>query len=258
GSISQVHWQRSGAELGFRVDSARSPGDIYSLDVKTGRVELWARTPLNGLDTAQFREPEVIRWKSFDGVEISGLLYRPPARFQGPRPLLIDIHGGPEAQARAGFLGRLNYVVNELGVALIRPNVRGSSGFGKSFLMLDNGVRREDAVKDIGALLDWIATQPELDARHVMARGGSYGGYMSLAVAATYAGRIAGNIDIVGISHFATFLQNTESYRRNLRRAEYGDERDAAMRAFFDRIAPLHQADKIAKPILVVHGRNDP
>ena len=149
--------------------------------------------------------------------------------------MLINIHGGPEGQSRPGFINRFNYLVNELGVALIYPNVRGSSGFGKSFLALDNGMKREDSVKDIGALLDWIKTQPDLNADRVMVSGGSYGGYMSLAVSTHYADRIAGAIDVVGISNFITFLNNTETYRRDLRRVEYGDEREPAMRAFFER-----------------------
>jgi dipeptidyl aminopeptidase/acylaminoacyl peptidase len=172
--------------------------------------------------------------------------------------VLISIHGGPEGQATFGFIGRANYFVEELGVTLIQPNVRGSSGYGKKFVALDNGFKREDSVKDIGALLDWIATQPDLDASRVLVTGGSYGGYMSLAVATHYADRIAGNIDIVGISNFVTFLTNTESYRRDLRRVEYGDERDPAMRAFLQEISPLTHAERIRKPMFVVQGLNDP
>ena len=145
-----------------------------------------------------------------------------------------------------------------MGLAVIQPNVRGSTGFGKSFTDLDNGFQREDAVKDIGALLDWIARQPDLDASRVVVAGGSYGGYMSLAVSVHFADRIAGAIDDVGISHFVTFLNNTESYRRDLRRVEYGDERDPAMRAFLDRISPLTNAHRIRKPLFVVQGKNDP
>jgi dipeptidyl aminopeptidase/acylaminoacyl peptidase len=172
--------------------------------------------------------------------------------------VLIDIHGGPEAQAKVGFMGRYNYLIQEMGLAVIQPNVRGSTGFGKGFTDLDNGFQREDAVKDIGALLDWIARQPDLDASRVVVAGGSYGGYMSLAVSVHFADRIAGAIDDVGISHFVTFLNNTESYRRDLRRVEYGDERDPAMRAFLDRISPLTNAHRIRKPLFVVQGKNDP
>jgi dipeptidyl aminopeptidase/acylaminoacyl peptidase len=199
-----------------------------------------------------------VRWKSFDSRDISGLLSLPPARFTGKRPVIILIHGGPEGQASVGFLARYNYFINELGVAVIQPNVRGSSGFGKTFLSLDDGRKREDSVKDIGALLDWVAKQPQLDASRVIVSGGSYGGYMSLAVSTHYAERIAGSIDVVGISNFVTFLQNTESYRRDLRRVEYGDERDASMQSFLQSISPLTNADRITKPLFVVQGKNDP
>ena len=207
---------------------------------------------------SRFAEQQIVRWKSFDGRAISGLLSQPPERFKGKRPVLIEIHGGPEAQAKFGFMGRYNYFTHELGMAIIEPNVRGSSGFGKTFLTLDDTFKREDSVKDIGALLDWIATQPELDASRVIVSGGSYGGYMSLAVSTHYADRIAGAIDEVGISNFVSFLNNTESYRRDLRRVEYGDERDPAMREFLEKISPLTNAHKITKPLLVIQGKNDP
>ena len=172
--------------------------------------------------------------------------------------MIVSIHGGPEAQARPGFFGRWNYFIDELGIALIEPNVRGSTGYGKTFVTLDNGMKREDSVKDIGALLDWIGTQPDLDADRVVVAGGSYGGYMVLGVATLFPERIAGTIDIVGIANFVSFLENTESYRRDLRRVEYGDERDPAMRAFLARISPVNNAQKIKAPLLVVQGRNDP
>jgi dipeptidyl aminopeptidase/acylaminoacyl peptidase len=240
------------------VASARSPNDVYSVDAATGRVTRWTESELGGLVAAELAEPALVRWPSFDRREITGFYYRPPARFAGKRPVLINIHGGPEGQSRPGFVGRTNYYLNELGVAVIYPNVRGSTGYGKSFVKLDNGMKREDSVKDIGALLDWVARQPELDASRVMVTGGSYGGYMTLAVATNYNDRICCALDVVGVSHFGTFLQNTESYRRDLRRVEYGDERDPAMRAFFDRIAPLNNAARITKPLFVVQGGNDP
>ncbi|MCA9797792.1 MAG: S9 family peptidase, partial [Candidatus Eremiobacteraeota bacterium] len=190
-----------------------------------------------------------ITWKSFDEREIPGLYYRPPARFEGKRPLMILIHGGPESQARAGFITRLNYYLSELGIAIIYPNVRGSTGYGKSYTRLDNGLLREDSVKDIGALLDWVAEQPELDKDRVMIMGGSYGGYMTLASAVHYADRIRCAVDIVGISNFVSFLENTKPYRQDLRRAEYGDERLPEMRAFLESIEPLAHADKIQRPL---------
>jgi len=258
GIIGDLEWHHNGRDLGFNLSSARSTSDIYSLDAQTGKVERWTESELGGLNTATLSEPELVRWKTFDGREISGFLYMPPAKFTGPRPVIVSIHGGPESQARPGFIGRNNYFINELGVAIIFPNVRGSSGYGKTFLGLDNGFKREDTYKDIGALLDWVAAQPRLDKNRVMVTGGSYGGHMSFAVATLYNDRIAATLPVVGISNLVSFLERTEAYRRDLRRAEYGDERDPKMREFMTRIAPLNNAAKITKPIFIVQGGNDP
>jgi dipeptidyl aminopeptidase/acylaminoacyl peptidase len=258
GQIDGLRWHPANGALGFALSTVRSAGDVYSLDPVSGRLTRWTESETGGLDPAALTDPTLVRWTSFDGREITGFYYRPPARFAGKRPVVIDIHGGPESQAVPGFQGRDNYLLAELGVALIYPNVRGSTGYGKSFTKLDNGTKRLDSVRDIGALLDWVARQPDLDSSKVMVTGGSYGGYMTLAVAAMYDDRICCSLDVVGISNFATFLQNTESYRRDLRRAEYGDERDPEMRAFFERIAPVNQAQQIGKPLFVVQGANDP
>jgi dienelactone hydrolase/Tol biopolymer transport system component len=259
GSLTQLRFHRASGELAMGMTSAQGPSQVQVLDPATGRVQPWTRAEsAPGIDPSRFSDQQIIRWASFDGRSISGLISRPPARFTGKRPVLIEIHGGPEGQATVGFNGRLNYLVQELGITLIEPNVRGSSGFGKTFIDLDNGMKREDSVRDIGALLDWIAAQPDLDASRVMVSGGSYGGYMALACAVHYSDRLVGAIDDVGISHFVTFLNNTESYRRDLRRVEYGDERDPAMKAFLDRISPLTQAARIRKPLFVIQGKNDP
>jgi dipeptidyl aminopeptidase/acylaminoacyl peptidase len=258
GVIGALGWHENGRDVGFALSSARSPSDVYSLDVGTGKLDRWTESETGGINTAGFADAELVRWKSFDGRTMSGFLYRPPARFTGRRPVVINIHGGPEGQALPGFLSRNNYFLNELGIAILYPNVRGSSGYGKSFLQLDNGERREDSVKDIGALLDWIPTRPDLDAGRIMVTGGSYGGYMTLAVATHYSDRIRCALDVVGISNFVTFLENTEAYRRDLRRPEYGDERDPRMRAFLTSIAPVRNAAKITRPLFVVQGRNDP
>ncbi len=258
GLVSGLSWHHRGEELGFTLSTARSAADVYSLTIATGALTRWTESENGGLDTAELPEPELVRWTSFDGLEISGFLYRPPPRFRGPRPVLISIHGGPEGQATPGFLGRNNYFLMELGVAIIFPNVRGSTGYGKTFVKLDNGMRREESVRDIGALLDWIGTRPDLDGKRIMVTGGSYGGYMTLATATLYNDRICCALDVVGISNFVSFLTNTEDYRRDLRRVEYGDERDPAMRAYLEEIAPLHRADRITKPLFVVQGGNDP
>jgi dipeptidyl aminopeptidase/acylaminoacyl peptidase len=258
GLIGGLEWHNNGRDLGLVLTSARSPSDVYSLDVAAGTLERWTESETGGLNAQAFSEPELVRWKSFDGKAISGFLYKPAARFTGPRPVIVNIHGGPEGQSRPGFQGRSNYYLDELGVAVLYPNVRGSTGFGKTFVKLDNGMLREDSVKDIGALLDWIPTRKDLDASRVMITGGSYGGYMTLAVATHYDARIRCSLDVVGISNFVTFLQNTEAYRRDLRRVEYGDERDPAMREFLQRTAPANNAQKITKPLFVVQGKNDP
>ena len=258
GNVRGVVFSPDGTRLAVWHDGADSPGTVSVLDLASGQLTPRVQPDTAGLDTAAFRPTEVIAWNSFDGRRITGLMTRPPTRFSGPRPVLIDFHGGPAAQARLGFNGRTNYLINELGIVLIEPNVRGSSGFGKTFVSLDDGRLREDSVRDAGALLDWIATQPGLDASRVAVSGGSYGGYMVQAVAVHHGPRIRGAINIVGISHFVNFLENTESYRRDLRRVEYGDERDPAMRAFLHAISPLTMAARMTAPMFVIHGRNDP
>jgi dipeptidyl aminopeptidase/acylaminoacyl peptidase len=256
GVISDLAWHRNGTDLGFSFSHAQSPSDVYSWNPSSGRLERWTESETGGLPATGFAQAELVRWRTFDGRTISGFLYRPLG--EGRRPVVVNIHGGPESQARPRFLGRQNYLLNELGVALLFPNVRGSSGFGKTFVKLDNGRNREDSVKDIGALLDWIATRQDLDSDRVMITGGSYGGYMTLASAAQFNDRIRCSLDVVGISNFVTFLERTEAYRRDLRRVEYGDERDPAMREFLQSISPLTNAGRIAKPLFVVQGQNDP
>jgi dipeptidyl aminopeptidase/acylaminoacyl peptidase len=258
GSIGDVRWHSNGRDLGFTIASARTPSDVYSIDVAAGKLERWTQSETGGLDASQFSEPELIQWKSFDGLTISGFLYRPPGRFAGPRPVIVNIHGGPEGQYQPGYLGATNYLLNELGTAVIFPNVRGSSGYGKTFLNLDNGRKREDSVKDIGALLDWIGTRPDLDSRRIMVTGGSYGGYMTLASMTHFNDRFRCAVDVVGISNWITFLEHTEAYRRDLRRVEYGDERDADMRVFLQSISPIEHVGNISKPMFIVAGRNDP
>jgi dipeptidyl aminopeptidase/acylaminoacyl peptidase len=205
--------------------------------------------------------PELIDYPTFDEVDgqprrIPAFVYRPAG--EGPHPVIISIHGGPESQARPGFSSTYQLWIDRLGAAVVVPNVRGSSGYGKTYLKLDNGKLREDSVKDIGALLDWIATQPDLDASRVAVYGGSYGGYMVLASGVHFSDRLKAAVDIVGISNFVTFLENTQDYRRDLRRPEYGDERDPEMRAHLERISPLNNVERIRVPMFVVQGNNDP
>ncbi|MFZ0947885.1 MAG: S9 family peptidase [Candidatus Sulfotelmatobacter sp.] len=258
GVISGVSWHKNNRDLGFNISSARSSSDAYSLDVQSGKVERWTFSETGGLNTASFPEPELIHWKSWDGRAISGFLYRPPKNYTGKRPVIINIHGGPEGQFRPSFAGRWNYYLDELGIAMIAPNVRGSSGYGKTFLALDNGFLREGSYQDINTLLDWIQTQPDLDSNRVLITGGSYGGFMTLAVATNYNDRICCSVDVVGPSNLVTFLEHTSGYRQDLRRVEYGDERDPKMREFLERIAPANNAKNITKPLFVIAGKNDP
>lgn len=258
GLISGLEWHPSGKELGFNLSSARTATDVYSLNVPDGTVERWTFSETGGLNTSRFPEAELIKWKSFDDRMITGFLYRPPSAFKGKRPVIVSIHGGPEGQARPGFLGRSGYYVNELGIAYILPNIRGSSGYGKTFLKMDNGFKREDSYKDLAALLDWIKQQPDLDGDRIMVTGGSYGGHATLAVATHYSDKIRCAVDVVGMSNLVTFLERTESYRRDLRRAEYGDERNPEMRNYLERIAPMNNLAKLTKPLFVIQGKNDP
>jgi dipeptidyl aminopeptidase/acylaminoacyl peptidase len=257
GVISGLRWHRNSRDLAFSISSSRLPGDCFSLNVATGRLERWTFSE-TAVKTDTFPDAELVHWKSFDGKVISGFLYRPPVKFQGRRPVLVVIHGGPEGQVLPTFLGRLNYFLNELGIALILPNVRGSTGYGKTFTKLDNGFLREDSYKDINALFDWIATRPDLDPERIAVTGGSYGGHMTLAVSTFYSSRIRCSVDVVGMSNLVTFLEHTEAYRRDLRRVEYGDERDPKMRQFLEKIAPMNNIEKIQKPMMVVAGKNDP
>jgi dipeptidyl aminopeptidase/acylaminoacyl peptidase len=258
GTIGGLKFTDDGKSLGITAATYNSSSDVFEYEIATKKFIRWTESETGGIDVSSLSQPELIKWKSFDGKEITGYLYKAHPKFTGKRPVMISIHGGPEAQSRPVFIGRGNYYLNELGISIIYPNVRGSTGYGKTFTDLDNGMKREESVKDIGSLLDWIAQQPSLDKDRIMVTGGSYGGYMTLAVAATYNDKIRCAIDIVGISSFNTFLKNTEAYRRDLRRVEYGDERDPAMAAFFEKISPLNQTDKIKKPLFIIQGQNDP
>ena len=255
GVIEKLVWHNDGAHLGFGFTSGAVPGDVYSINVRDAKLQRW--TSSERVNTGDSPEPELITWKSFDRM-IPGLLYRPPSKFTGRRPVIIQVHGGPSEQVRPRFRATDNYFTSELGLVMIYPNIRGSTGYGKHYVDLDNGRLRQDAIRDIGALLDWIKTQPGLDADKVLIRGHSYGGYVALSVAATYSKRIRGAISFAGPSNLVTELENTDISRRDGRRAEYGDEREPNTRRFLESIAPVNLADKVRKPLLIIQGRNDP
>ena len=261
GVASSLRFEPGGRRLALALSTPRSPGDVYTVDLAAGELVRWTRSELGGLDAANLQSPDLIRFPTFDRADggrrtIPAWFYRPAG--EGPFPGVIGIHGGPEVQDRPVFRASTQFMVNELGVAVLRPNVRGSSGYGKTYLKLDNGRLREDSVRDIGALLDWIEQRPDLDPERVAVVGGSYGGYMVLASLVHYGDRLRAGVDVVGISNFVTFLENTEAYRRDLRRVEYGDERDPSMRAFLDGISPNRHAGRIRSPLFIAQGLNDP
>lgn len=264
GVIGGLSFSPDGKRLALTLNSATSPSDVHVIDLAAATLKRWTQSEVGGLDASKFVAPTLVRYPTFDQADgrqrtIPAFYYKPtkPSK-TGKYPVVINIHGGPESQSLPTFSANAQYMANELGVAMLVPNVRGSSGYGKTYLSLDNAEKREDSVKDIGASLDWIAKQPELDASRVGVMGGSYGGYMVLSALTHYSDRIRAGVDVVGISHFGTFLKNTESYRRDLRRVEYGDERDPTMNAVFERISPLNNAGKITSPLFVAQGRNDP
>jgi dipeptidyl aminopeptidase/acylaminoacyl peptidase len=262
GLVSGLRFKEDGKEIGFSISTAQSPGDAYSFNLTTNTLRRWTDSEVGGLDNTKFPVGVLIEYRTFDQAGsgprmIPAFIYK-PANAKGKMPVVINIHGGPEGQSRPSFSSFTTFLNNELGVAVIQPNVRGSSGYGKNYLKLDNGYKREESVEDIGKLLDWIKTQPDLDPERVAVMGGSYGGYMTLASMTHFNDRLRCGIDVVGISNFVTFLKNTEDYRKDLRRVEYGDERDSTMKQFLEKISPLNNVQKITKPMLIVQGANDP
>ncbi len=261
GVIGGAEFSPDDSRLGMVVNNARSPSDVHVMDWDSGELARWTFSEVGGLDPEGFVMPKLVEFPTFDKVgdeqrKIPAFIYRPEG--PGPHPVIISIHGGPEGQSRPTFSSTYQLWIDRLGAAVVVPNVRGSSGYGKTYLQLDNGFRREDSVRDIGALLDWIVEQPDLDADRVAVYGGSYGGYMVLASSVHYSERLQAAVDIVGISNFVTFLENTQDYRRDLRRPEYGDERDPEMRAHLQKISPLNNVQEIDVPMFVVQGQNDP
>jgi dipeptidyl aminopeptidase/acylaminoacyl peptidase len=261
GVIGKAEFRHDGRALGLTINTPKTPSDTFVLALGTtptsyGELTRWTFSEVGGLDTETFIEPTLVEFESFDGRSIPAFYYQPEG--EGPFPVVVSIHGGPESQSRPRFSSTYQMWLKELGIAVLVPNVRGSNGYGREYVQLDNGMRREDSVRDIGALLDWIQTQPQLDENRVAVFGGSYGGYMVLASAVHFSDRLKAAVDIVGISNFVTFLENTQDYRRDLRRVEYGDERIPEMRAFLEKISPLNNISKIRVPLFVVQGQNDP
>ncbi|MGB7567494.1 MAG: N-acetylmuramoyl-L-alanine amidase-like domain-containing protein [Chitinivibrionales bacterium] len=262
GIINRLRFHPSGKMLAMSIKTPRQPESVYAIDLDDFSLTQWTYSEMGGLDTNLLSAPEIIHYATFDSVRgkprLVPCFFFKPSLKKPPFPVLIMVHGGPESQYWPSFSPSVQFYVHELGMAMLAPNVRGSSGYGKTYLSLDNGMKRENAVRDIGALLDWVENQPGLDASRVAVMGGSYGGYMALASMVHFSNRLRAGIDIYGISNFLTYLKHTASYRRDLRRVEYGDERDPAMRDFLLRISPVTQASGITKPLLIIQGANDP
>ena len=257
GQITDLVWHPKSDELGFSLASSSSPNDVYSIRLRGNRPERWTWSESGGVAADTLPDAEIIRWKGFDGLSLSGVMYRPPAGFSGARPVIINVHGGPVDRERPRFLGRSNYFRNELGITIIYPNVRGSAGFGRSFEELDNGRLRENAVKDIGSLLDWIAARPDLDASRVMIVGPSYGGYIALAASILYGDRLRCAQASLAVSDFVAFLESTVMSNQANRNVEYGNPSDPETRAFLTSISPITNAAKLRIPLYLAHGAQD-
>ena len=264
GSINNIKFNKDNNRVAFGMSTPTQPSEVYVHDLKIDKTERWTFSETAGLNPGNFSSTTLIQYPTFDKDEKTGKTRMIPSFLimpqnkSGKLPVIISIHGGPESQSVASFNAINQYWSNELGVAVLVPNVRGSAGYGKSYLKLDNAELRENSVKDIGALLDWIATQPNLDDSRVAVMGGSYGGYMSLACMTHYNDRLKCGVDLFGISNFVSFLKNTSGYRADLRRAEYGDERDAAMAVHLVKMSPLTNIKNITKPMFIYQGENDP
>lgn len=266
GLITALKFSPDSTRLALNLSTAQTPSDVYVLEMgrraeSAKSLRRWTFSEVGGLDTNDFAKPELVHYPTFDLAgekqrKVPAFVYRPSGK--GPHPVIIHVHGGPEGQYRPAFSKLTQLWVAELGAAVVSPNIRGSAGYDATYLSLDDGLLREDAVRDIGALLDWIAERKDLDENRVAIYGASYGGYLVLASAVRYSDRLKAGVDVVGISNFVTFLENTEDYRRPFRRLEYGDERNPEMREFLQRISPLNNADRIDMPLLVVQGLNDP
>jgi dipeptidyl aminopeptidase/acylaminoacyl peptidase len=260
GVIDSLSFDLDSKRLAFGLSAANQPRDAYVLDMEANRLEAWTRSESGPIDRTKFIVPRLSQFPTFDRTDgrsrqIPLYIYEPPG--PGPHPVLIILHGGPESQFRPGFDPWIQYVVNELRFAVLAPNVRGSSGYGKTFASLDDGMLREDAVKDIGALLVWLSLDPRFDAKHVVISGTGYGGSLALAALVNYGERLRGAVDFAGITDFIGFLSNAPPYRQSELRAEFGDERDPDTRAYLRRISPLTNTERINRPVLAVHGKND-
>jgi dipeptidyl aminopeptidase/acylaminoacyl peptidase len=263
GRIDNVRFDGTGQKLAFSYESARSPRDVYVYDIAQGALRQWTRSEIGPIDAAGLAAAQVIHYPTWDRLglsrrTLSAYVYLP--RGPSPCPVLIVLPGGQElhSQSRPDWQPFIQFAVNDLGYAVIAPNVRGSSGYGKAFRALDGGRLRDDAVRDVGALLVWIGLQPGLDSHHVAVMGHGYGGFLALASLATYGDHLQGAIDVAGIANLVDFVGHSPAAERAQRVAEFGDVQDTEMRAFLDRISPLDNVALIHRPVLIVQGLDAP
>jgi dipeptidyl aminopeptidase/acylaminoacyl peptidase len=259
GVVSGLDFSRDGRKLAFTFAGARFNSDVWLYDLRTRKLEQVTRSSRAGIPQSSFVEPELIRYKTFDGREIPAWYYKPRNTQAGGAnrslPVIVSVHGGPEAQERPAFNPTYQYFLSR-GYAVLAPNVRGSTGYGKTYTHLDDVKLREDSVKDLAAAVDWLKTSGGADARRIAVMGGSYGGYMTLAAITLYPDLWAAAVEMFGISNFETNLRNTSGYRRKQREREYGTLANDL--EFLRSVSPIYKVDRIKAPLLVFQGKNDP
>lgn len=251
-----LDWSLSGHKLLFTITSGKRPAGVWLLDMDEDQVKRLSHASMQGIGQEELTEPELCRYTTFDGLVIPYWFYcKDRLQDKQPGPVIINIHGGPEAQERPMFSALDAYLANQ-GFCIAAPNVRGSVGYGKHYHHLDDVEKRMDSVKDIEALVKHLVEEGKADPKRIAVMGGSYGGFMTLASITEYPQLWAAAVDIVGISNFETFLTNTSKYRRAHRESEYGslEEHRDILRAF----SPIHKVERIVAPLMVIHGANDP
>ncbi|MDQ4042289.1 MAG: S9 family peptidase [Actinomycetota bacterium] len=249
--VGGFEFSPDGERLAFTLTGPNRNPDVWVVDLPDGEARRLTRSSTAGIPPRTFRRPKIVRYPTFDGREIPALFYEPEASPESA-PVVVNIHGGPESQSRPLFAPVTQYLLGR-GYAVFTPNVRGSTGYGKTYTHLDDVYLRMDSVKDLACAAEWLRDRGH---EKVAVMGGSYGGFMVLAALTEYPELWTAGVDIVGIANMVSFLENTGSYRRALREPEYGSlERD---RGFLESISPLHKAEEITAPLMVIHGKNDP